>query len=95
MRETEWDGSREWDHETDGCFYQGSLFCIYCGMTEEDVNDGCTDDCDGCCASDTRACHRGGCDMCEPYPFWEAEAEAYNREYEEERLGRPLFPNEY
>ena len=27
--------------------------------------------------------------------YWAAEAEAYNREAEENMLGRPLFPNEY
>jgi hypothetical protein len=36
----------------------------------------------------------GGCDMCDPYPFWQDDL-GVNREAEESMLGRPLFPNEY
>jgi hypothetical protein len=82
------------DCQRDGCLYEGSMFCIYCGLTSDDIMDGCSDDCDGCCASDTVACHQGGCDMCEPYDFSYL-SDDFNREYEEEALGRPLFPNEY
>lgn len=29
------------DHDcfTDGCVYEGSLFCMYCGLTAEDVEE--------------------------------------------------------
>jgi hypothetical protein len=75
MRETEWDGSREWNHETDGCFYQGGLFCIYCGMTAEDVCD--DNECDGCCKTDDTPCHRGGCDMCVPDHYGISDEDVY------------------
>lgn len=43
--------------------------------------------CEGCLG-------RYGCEMCCPSDFsWMADA--YNREAEENMLGRPLFPNEY
>lgn len=65
------------------------------------TNARCYDDpeCDGCCASDTRPCHRGGCDMCDPldfetmlmfdYPEYDPDYAFYQSE------GRPRFPNEY
>lgn len=37
---------------------------------------------------------RTGCDMCCP-PDFDWMADAYNREAEENMLGRPLFPNEW
>ena len=55
----------------DGCLREGSLFCIFCGFTEEEMIGMCPNgaECDGCCDSETQKCHSGGCDMCDPAEY--------------------------